>query len=84
MPTPPIEATWNPGSFEPPPLRFRAEWPTRPRPSSDAARHDFLVPILWPDVAAVTDPHPEPREHRRYLDPDSMFWSPASHSRDTA
>jgi|GEM_PF-2988430 len=84
MPTPPIEATWNPGSFEPPPLRFRAEWPTRPRIPLDTALHDFLVPVLWSELSPQPEPPSERSEHRRCLDPDSMFWSPASHRGDTA
>ena len=46
--------------------------------------HDFLVPVLWPDLSPQPEPQAERIEGGRFLDPDSMFWSPESHGGDAA
>jgi hypothetical protein len=84
MKTPTIEAAWIPNRSEPTPLRLRADSPARLRSSSGAARHDFLVPILWPEFDTGNEPRPEHTDHRRFPDPDSMFWSPTLHGGDAA
>jgi hypothetical protein len=84
MKTPTTEAASILGLFEPAPLRLGAALPSLPRTHSIAAMHDFLVPVLRPDLSALTEPPPDRIERSRFIDPDSMFWSPEAHGGDAA
>ena len=43
--------------------------------------HDFLVPNLRPDL---TGGPAEREQRRRFIEPDSIFWSPESDAGDAA
>lgn len=70
--------------FEPPPLRLHAEWAAFTGAPSGAAQHDFLVPNPRPDLSVAPCARPQPAERPDFADPDSMFWTPASHAGDAA
>lgn len=67
--------------FEPQALRLRAELPAVTSTPSHTAMHDFLVPNLRPDL---TGDAREREQRRRFIEPDSIFWSPASDTDDAA
>ena len=81
MNTHPIGASPIHGLFEPPALRHRAELPALTRAPSRPAMHDFLVPNLRPDL---TGGPAEREQRRRFIEPDSIFWSPESDAGDAA
>jgi hypothetical protein len=66
------------------PIRQRADLPAL-RGIPAAAPHDFLVPNLRPDL---TDAPAQPRERQaespRFIEPDSIFWSPEAEAGDAA
>ena len=80
MHTDPLGASHSRRRFESPTLRLRAEWPALSAAPARTARHDFLVPNPRPDLSVVPCPRPQPAERPDFADPDSMFWTPASHA----
>lgn len=66
------------------PIRQRADLPAL-RGIPTTATHDFLVPNLRPDLTAEsTRPRARPQPTERFIEPDSIFWSPEAEAGDAA
>lgn len=66
------------------PIRRRADLPAL-RGIPDTAHHDFLVTNLCPDlIAEPTHPREQALEQPRFVEPDSIFWSPEAEAGDAA
>jgi hypothetical protein len=67
--------------FQQPTLRHRAELPALTASRAHVTTHDFLVPILRPELLSDTQ---DCTEDRPFIEPDSIFWSPDAQTGDAA
>ena len=67
--------------FQQPTLPLRTELPALTASRAHVTTHDFLVPILRPELLSDTQ---DCTEDRPFIEPDSIFWSPNAQTGDAA